>query len=101
MGQGRKIYQAHLGFYDTIVAAQSQQSALAAWGSRQDLFRIGLAKTTNDPEAVEAALAKPGIVLNRPAGSKVPFSARPPLPRIAEIDKPLRCKKTKSTSERL
>ena len=100
MGQGRKVYQAHLGFYDTIVAAQSQQSALAAWGSRQDLFRIGLAKTTNDPEAVKAALTKPGIVLKRPAGSKVPFSEHPPLPRIAAKNKPLQGQKTKSTSER-
>src|SRR6267378_2973107 len=100
MGQDRKVYQAHLGFYDTIVAAQSQQSALAAWGSRQDLFRIGLAKTTNDPEAVKAALTKPGIVLKRPAGSKVPFSEHPPLPRIAAKNKPLQGQKTKSTLER-
>jgi colicin import membrane protein len=82
MGQNRKVYRAHLGFYDTVVAAQSQESALAAWGSTQNLFRIGLAKPTTDPDAVKAAMAKPGVVLKRPAGSAVAFSEHPPLPTI-------------------
>src|SRR5215471_5901466 len=80
MGQNRKVYRAHLGFYDTVVAAQSQRSALAAWGSRQDLFHLGLAKLTTDADAVKAAMAKPGVVLKRPAGSAIPFSEHPPLP---------------------
>jgi len=80
----RKVYRAHLGFYDTVVAAHSQQSALAAWGSGQDLFRSGIAKPTNDPTAVKAALAKPGIVLKRPAGSNIAFSEHPPLPDIGQ-----------------
>jgi len=80
----RKVYRAHLGFYDTVVAAHSQQSALAAWGSTQDLFRLGLAKPTDDPEAVKAALAKPGIVLKRPAGSNIAFSEHPPLPDVGQ-----------------
>jgi len=84
----RKVYRAHLGFYDTVVAAHSRQSALAAWGSTQDLFRLGLAKPTDDPAAVKAALAKPGIVLKRLAGSTVAFSEHPPLPDIgAKTDK--------------
>ena len=65
----RKVYEAHLGFYDTVVAAFSQKSALAAWGSSTDLFRMGIARITNDPAKVKAALAKPGLVLRRPAGS--------------------------------
>ena len=84
---GRKVYQAHLGLYDTIVAAPSQTSALAAWGSSQNLFRIGLAKVAEDPKAIAAALAKPGMVLRRPAGSTVPFSEYPPLPKIPAIRK--------------
>jgi hypothetical protein len=78
----RKVFQARLGFYDTIVAAPSQTSALAAWGSKQDLFQIGLAKQVDDPEAIKAAMAKPGIVLRRPYGSSVPFSENRPLPKV-------------------
>jgi hypothetical protein len=81
MAQSRKVYEAHLGFYDTIVAAFSQKSALAAWGSTTDLFRMGIAKITNDPAKVKAALAKPGLVLRRPAGSDIAFSENPPLPK--------------------
>ena len=62
-----KVFRAHLGFYDTAVAAPSRAAALKAWGSRQNLFREGVASETKDPRAVTAALAKPGVVL-RPAG---------------------------------
>jgi hypothetical protein len=82
MGQSRKVYEAHLGFYDTIVAAFSQKSALAAWGSTTDLFKMGIAKTTNDPVKVNAALARPGLVLRRPAGSDIAFSENPPVPKL-------------------
>jgi hypothetical protein len=81
MPQSRKVYEAHLGFYDTVVAAFSQKSALAAWGSSTDLFRMGIARATNDPDKVKAALAKPGLVLRRPAGSTIAFSENPPLPK--------------------
>ena len=87
MAQSRKVYEAHLGFYDTIVAAFSQKSALAAWGSSTDLFRMGIARTTTDPEKVKAALARPGLVLRRPAGSDIAFSENPPLPKLPS-DKP-------------
>ncbi len=82
MAQSRKVYEAHLGFYDTVVAAFSQKSALAAWGSSTDLFRMGIARITTDPAKVKAALAKPGLVLRRPAGSTVTFSENPPLPKV-------------------
>jgi len=77
-----KVFQAHLGFFDTIVAAPSRAAALRAWGSRQDLFRDGQAKPANDPSAIIAALAKPGIVLRRPIGTNVPFSENPGLPQV-------------------
>lgn len=83
MARSRKVYEAHLGFYDTVVAAFSQASALAAWGSTTDLFRMGIARVTDDPAKVKAALAKPGLVLRRPAGSDIAFSENPPLPKIS------------------
>src|SRR4029079_17852375 len=66
-----KVFQAHLGFFDTVVAAPSRAAALKAWGSRQDLFRDGQARPASDPGAIAAALAKPGLVLRRPVGSNV------------------------------
>jgi len=78
----RKVFEAHLGFYDTVVAAFSQKSALAAWGSTTDLFKMGIARVTDDPAKVKAALAKPGLVLRRPAGTTIAFSENPPLPKL-------------------
>ena len=75
-----KVFRAHMGFFDSIVAAPSQKAALEAWGTRQDLFGEGLAETTADADAVKAATARPGVVLRRAAGSSDPFQeeARPP-----------------------
>ena len=78
-----KVFQAHLGFYDTVVAAPSQKAALAAWGAGKGEFAKGFAKVTNDPVAVESALGNPGVVLRRPFGSGGPFKrdadpVRPP-----------------------
>ena len=88
MARQMKTFEAHLGFYDTVVAAPSQAAALKAWGSRQDLFREGFAKVSQDPAAIAAATAKPGVVLRRPAGSKAAFSENPGLPQIPKIAKP-------------
>jgi hypothetical protein len=68
-----KVFQAHLGFYDTVVAAPSQKAALEAWGSGKGEFAKGFAKVTNDPVAVQSALSNPGVVLRRPFGSSGPF----------------------------
>jgi colicin import membrane protein len=87
MAPGRKVYEAHLGFYDTVIAAFSQKSALAAWGSTTDLFRMGIARATTDPEKVKAALANPGRVLRRPAGTAIAFSENPPLPQLPAKNK--------------
>lgn len=82
-----KVFQAHLGFYDTAVAAPSRTAALKAWGSRQNLFREGVASETKDAQAVTAALAKPGVVMRRPVGSNAAFSENPGLPQIPDAPK--------------
>jgi hypothetical protein len=91
-----KVFRAHLGFYDTAVAAPSRAAALKAWGSRQNLFREGVASETKDPQAVTAALAKPGVVLRRPVGSNAPFSENPGLPQIPKAPKKMPPAKTQA-----
>jgi hypothetical protein len=68
-----KVFQAHMGFYDTVVAAPSQKAALEAWGAGKGEFAKCFAKVSNDPVAVGSALANPGVVLRRPFGSSGPF----------------------------
>jgi hypothetical protein len=77
-----KVFRTHLGFFDTIVAVPSMKAALEAWGAKQNLFHEGLAEVTNDPKAVMAALAKPGVVLRRAAGSGAAFTEDPDLPML-------------------
>lgn len=80
-----KVYQAHLGFYDTIIAATSQKAALEAWGAGKGEFARGFARVTSDPVAVQNALAFPGEVLRRPFGSSGPFKREAdavPAPRV-------------------
>lgn len=71
-----KVFTAMLGFYETAVAARSQKMALAHWGVARDLFRDGTAKETNDPQAVQAAMRKVGLVVRRPIGSGGAFEER-------------------------
>lgn len=80
-----KVFRTHLGFFDTIIAAPSMKAALEAWGARQNLFHEGLAEVTNDPKAVMAALARPGVVLRRAAGSDAAFSENPGLPMVRGV----------------
>jgi colicin import membrane protein len=77
-----KTFQAHLGFFDTVVAAPSQKAALQAWGSRQNLFQNGTAGIATDQDAIKAALAKPGVVLKRLSGSSEAFVEQPTLPKV-------------------
>lgn len=77
MARPLKVFRGHFGFYDTVIAAPSQKAALAAWGLSSNAFADGAAAVTNDVHAVEAALAKPGVVLRRPFGSKGPFKENP------------------------
>jgi len=76
----------HMGFYDSIVAAPSQKSALAAWGARPTQFSQGFAAVTKDPAAVEAALAQPGVVLKRPFGSTSEFKNHADVPNAPKLN---------------
>ena len=75
--RGLKVFEARLGFYDTVVAAPSQAAALSAWGLRQNLFAEGQARVATDPAAVAAALAHPGTPLKRAAGLAGAFEVEP------------------------
>jgi hypothetical protein len=83
-----KVFQAQLGFYDTVVATPSRAAALRAWGVSQDLFAEGLARPAEDPSALAAATAHPGVVLRRPAGSRTAFAVEPDaLPQVPAAPK--------------
>jgi hypothetical protein len=80
-----KVFHAQIGFYDTVVAAPSQAAALRAWGTHQNLFADGLARLTDEPQAVEAALANPDTPLKRGLGSSDPYSVEGTLPQIPDV----------------
>jgi len=73
-----KVFVTSDGLTDYVVAASSKPKALAAWGSRQDLFKTGLARETDDVELVAAATAKPGEVLRRPADTRTDLAKLEP-----------------------
>ncbi|HSM94473.1 MAG TPA: hypothetical protein VLT91_00415 [Rhizomicrobium sp.] len=80
-----KVFRAHQGFYDSIVAATSQAKALQAWGAKPSLFAQGFAEETKYPVALKAALAQPGAVLRRPFGSRGDFKSEPDLPAAPRL----------------
>ena len=80
-----KVFRAHQGFYDSIVAAPSQKKALEAWGAKPTLFSQGFAAQTKDAAAMEAALAQPGVVLRRPFGSRGDFKIEPDVPKAPKL----------------
>ncbi len=65
-----KVFITSDGLTDYVVAATSKAKALAAWGVRQDVFKEGQARETDEPALVKAASAKPGEVLRRPSGTR-------------------------------
>ena len=77
-----KVFRAHLGFYDSIVAVTSQKKALEAWGASPQEFTHGFAAETSDPAATRAALSAPGVVLRRPFGSNEEFALEPSMPMV-------------------
>lgn len=87
-----KVYQAQIGFHDSVVAASSQAAALRAWGTRQNLFAEGQAKVATDPAALAAALAHPDVPLRRPVGSHDPFSLDPAAPKVPTKGRPAKAK---------
>jgi hypothetical protein len=76
-GRRLKVFQAQIGFYDTVVAAPSQAAALRAWGVHQNLFANGEARITDDAQAKAAAIAHPEVPLRRAVGSADPFALEP------------------------
>jgi hypothetical protein len=80
MAKKLKTFQTSLGFYDLAIAAPSMKAALEAWGAGSNLFHQGVAKETEDPDVVAAAMSKPGVVLRRPAGSSGRFAEHSDLP---------------------
>lgn len=80
MARKLKTYQTSLGLYDQAIATPSMKAALEAWGADSNLFHQGVAKETDDPEIVDATMAKPGVVLKRPVGSNGPFKEHAELP---------------------
>jgi len=85
MARALKVFRAHLGFYDTVVAAPSQKAASEAWGADAREFAQGFASVTQDEDAVTAALARPGVVLRRPAGSRGAYKAEPDEPSAPRL----------------
>jgi hypothetical protein len=87
--QRLKVFQAQLGFFDTVVAAPSQAAALRAWGVHQNLFAENRAQVTTDAAAAKAALGRPGEPLRRPVGSHDAFELAPAgLPTPPEASPP-------------
>lgn len=81
-----KVFVTSDGLTDYVVAATSRAKALAAWGSHQDLFKLGRAAETADAALTGPALAEPGVVLRRPAATRdqmarlKPMKPPPPAP---------------------
>ena len=88
-----KTFTTEQGFFELAVAAPSRAAALRAWGMKHDLFGQGLARESQDNNAIAAALAQPGVVLRRPLGSKGPFRVESNLPIVKTIPR----KKPKTT----
>lgn len=81
-----KVYRTSQGFFDLAIAAPSMKAALEAWGANSNLFHQGFAEEVTDISTVEAAMAKPGVVLKRPVGTNRAFSENARLPSDLEID---------------
>ena len=64
-----KVFRTPIGFHDAYVATPTKKAALAAWGSRRNLFAIGEAEQVTDPEMMRAPLAKPGVVVKVSRGT--------------------------------
>jgi hypothetical protein len=81
-----KVFQTSQGFFDLAIAAPSMKAALEAWGANSNLFHQGFAKIASDEKVIAAAMAKPGIVLQRPVGSNSAFREHAELPSAASLD---------------
>jgi colicin import membrane protein len=86
MARKLKTYQTSLGFFDHAIAAPSMKAALAAWGTKTNLFHQGVAKEVDDPDVVAATMRRPGVILRRPIGSNGPFKEHAELPKDLSSD---------------
>lgn len=93
-----KVFKTHIGFYDLVVAAPSMKAAAEAWHASPRLFAQGFAAVTQEPDAVEAALAEPGLVLKRPHGKHASWKAEPDAPAAPRLT--ARQKQKAKTSEK-
>ena len=80
-----KVYQTSLGFFDLAIAAPSMKAALEAWGAGSNLFHQGVAKESDDRKVIDAAMEKPGTILQRPVGTEGPFREHADLPTAASL----------------
>ncbi len=80
MAKKLKVFQTSLGFYDQAIAAPSMKAALEAWGAKSNLFHQGIAKESDDPDVIAAAMSNPGVILRRPVGSDGLFREHADLP---------------------
>jgi colicin import membrane protein len=85
-----KVYQTSLGFFELAIAAPSMKAALEAWGAGSNLFHQGVAKESDDRKVIDAAMEKPGTILQRPVGTDGPFREHADLPTAASLDVPAR-----------
>jgi colicin import membrane protein len=81
MARKLKTYITNLGFFELALAAPSMKAALEAWGMGHNVFHQGFARETDDPKIVAATMAKPGMVLRRPVGTKGAFAENAALPK--------------------
>ncbi|WP_296818288.1 hypothetical protein [Brevundimonas sp.] len=96
MARRPKVFCWSDGLRIFTVAAPSRVKALAAWGVERDLFKLGGAREVEDGPDYEAALERPGEVLERrleieagpdPAKSRRPAKAGES-PRKAVVRRP-------------
>lgn len=95
-----KVYQTSQGFFDLAIAAPSMKAALEAWGAASNLFHQSFAKEAEDEKVIAAAMAKPGVVLQRPVGSNSAFREHAELPSAASLDARPRTKKESAGRKR-
>jgi hypothetical protein len=65
MARRLKVFTWSDGFHAFTVAASSRPRALAAWGIERDIFAGGLAREITGGPDYDAALARPGEVIER------------------------------------
>ena len=100
MARKLKVYRTTAGgFFELAVAAPSMKAAAEAWGADPDVFKRGFAEETDDPKAVEAAMAAPGTVLRRPVGSDGAFGEHATLPKAPEEKRKPSDAKTRGAKE--